>query len=606
MRINALTCERASCMTVAWLFTGAACSHPKLAVLLPAALCMLIFQVPTLMRGADGLADLLERGRPLPHSVQQDVSMPSAQRLPVPGEDALRRSAKNIREIFGADVRTARTPEAKSVLAAAFLRHAAETADATDRYLLLESARTFAEEGGDANTALDAIDQIAKAYEIDMFAAKQALLISLATKAPVTTLGTVIDTLFDLASAANDRGDVEAAEELAKAAASAARRSRDRDRQKVAADWLGELKGQKKLATQAKALVDRLSRDPTDREAAADLGRFRCFQESKWAEGLPLLAEGADASLAALAKAELNSSGTPSDLMSLADAWANHAETAKGVASTSAKDRARLHYTQALGSLTGLDRARVLKRLESLGPAGAGKRPKGLVLWLDASASGALRGTDGQVFDKNKAEPMPVAEWLDVAGGTALARTPPRVASAVATAQVFGRNPAVVFSERAWLESEVSASDQGTLIVVCKPFTVTNMRLIGCQSTKPGIRMSFRGTGAAGFEVARSETAYDGQGAPAGSIAKDTPLVLAATWPKPYMFRLNGKAFETGLAPAHSLDGGGTLIFGACNEKGFEPFAGAVGEIRIYDRVLSLQELTSLEGELAAKWQVGR
>jgi hypothetical protein len=570
-----------------------------------AATCMLAIAPPRLARGADGLGDLLQHAGDATEPAQERGSNPGARRLPVPPAEALRRSATKVNEIFGGDAKSATTPEAKSQLAATLLGHAAESTDATDRYVLLESARKFAVEGGDATTALKAIDQISDTYAIDGAATKQASLESLAAKAPVASLGRVIDMLLGLAATAADRGDVEAAEDLAQSAASAARRSKDRDRQKAVADRLAEVRQQKKLAAQAKPLVERLAQDPSDREAAADLGRFRCFQESKWAEGLPLLAKGADAALAALARAELNNSGSPSELVSLGDAWADHAENAKGAESSAAEDRARLHYTQALGSLTGLDRARVQKRLESLGPSGSGKRPKGLVLWLDASASGSLRGPEGQIFDRSKASPMPVAEWLDVGGGTGNAKKGARSGTPVAKPGVFGRSPGIVFAGGEWLVSDIGPNSQGTLAIVFKPAAVRNMRAIGCPAGKPGIRVNVRDGGSTGIEVARDDSAYDGQGAPAGKMRPEMPTVLLATWPKPFLARINGRTYESGQAAAHDPLGQ-ALIIGACHEGGFDPFAGAIAELRLYDRILPMQELIVLEGELTGKWQGSR
>src|SRR5262249_40445658 len=60
---------------------------------------------------------------------------------------------------------------------------------------------------------------------------------------------------------------------------------------------------------------------PADPAASLEVGRFRCFVQEAWEEGLPLLAQGSDAGLKAAAEKELQDPDTAAGCKQVADAW---------------------------------------------------------------------------------------------------------------------------------------------------------------------------------------------------------------------------------------------------------------------------------------------
>lgn len=529
-------------------------------------------------------------------------------RLPVPAKDATRAATVKVREIFAADAAKAKTPEAKSKLAKELLGHARETDAAVERYVLLEAARALAMEAGEVTTVMESLRMVADRFEIDLSAARISALEDLSTKATATSLGSVTDLLLESAGEQEQAADWSKAESLAEAALAAARRGKDRDRQKKSLERLAEIRERRKLLNRAKPLEERVAANPGDREAASDLGRFRCFVEADWDAGLPLLARGADSALAALAKAEAEVASNPSGRMALADNWWAYAASIKGPDAAAAEGRARLHYGMVLEGLSGLERARVVKRLESAasGSPSSAKRPSGLILWLDASVPGAVRGPDGQPIQVSKGmKEVPIAAWADMPTGrpTAVQKNPSF--APVFEPESFGNRPGIVFRGSQWLTTDVASPKQGTLAVVFRiDSTAVHTRVIGAVGESAGVRLQTRVGGKMGGEISAGGPIADEAWSPEGYLRDNMVVISILTWPSPFQINLNGKPMDATRPQQANPTGGKGLVVGAYSDKGGIAFHGAVGEVMLFDRVLSAQEIASLNGSLTSKWGV--
>jgi hypothetical protein len=532
-------------------------------------------------------------------------ALQSITRLPVPMAEMRRQSAAKVREIFGEDASKASSPEAKSKLSIELLGHAADTQDSTDRYVLLEAALRLASESGDVATTFRVVDAISARYAIDEDSAKQSALESMAAKAPLTALPQVIDALLLVSQEEASANEMHKAEELAQLAATAARRSKDRDRQKVVVDKLAQIRIHKRELIKLQPLIDRLALNPNDREAALELGKARCFTGDDWDAGLPLLAKGADAYLASLAKSDLSNPATPVARLALADEWWTYALAAKGSDAVGAESRARLHYGMALGGLVGLEKARVQKRLESSASNGKQqsslKRPKSLIIWFDASAG--VRGPGGATVEAKPNQGTPVWSWADVYGGRGIATQGEPKHQPVLKSNIFGKKPGIEFLGGQWLTTDIAASNEGTFALVCKPSSVdTYMRIIGCAEGAPGSRLSTRLKGEVWHEVVKQSHTCDFLEAPAGSLQANQPVILTSTWPSPWMLRANGKGVRKDKPPQYNSGNGGGVVIGAFGENGGDAFLGAIAEFRLYDRILPEDELGMVEAELRGKW----
>lgn len=526
----------------------------------------------------------------------------------VPPAAAVKESRAKVEDVFGKDLRAANTADAKAAVAEQILEHASETPEAADRYAMLVIAMETAVAAGDIGILMKVVDEIAANYDVSRAKVEAQCLKAFVTDAPVGALGDASEAICRFAEQCLAEGQVDAAKQWATLAINAARRAKDREQQKAAVDMLNEVRAREKAADAVKPLVDRLAADPNDQEAAEELGRIRCFKEGNWEAGLPLLARGADADLAAIAKLELEPAAAPAGRVKLGDAWWAFAEKQKGDEAVAAETRAREHYAIALNDLSGLEKVRIEKRLGEAAAvrAGAEKRPKSLVLWFDASAPGVIRGPTGQPFDRARAAQMPVGAWSDLGSGVTCS-VGPGSQPPVIDAKAFNGLPGVVFSGTQWLVGDFKTPRAGTVALVCRFEDIgTFMRVFGCKEDDPGIRVSNRTDGALWFELATDFAGGDVATAPPGSVKGGQQLVIMGTWPNPVGLRLGGRPFVAAKPGAADASRGTAVVLGAMTEKGTYPFNGVIAELRVYDEVLAPARLTALEAELNAKWSGSR
>lgn len=558
------------------------------------------------------LADLLDQADAVANqrptaTKQAPESAPEKEPLgkaAVPPAAAVKESRAKVEEVFGKDLRGAKTAATKSAVAVQIVNHAAETPDSADRYAMLAIAMETAVAAGDIETLMKVVTAIADNYSIPRARVEAQCLQAFVADAPVAALGDASEAICTFAKQCLAAGQVDVAKQWATLAINAARRAKDRDQQKAAVDMLNEVRAREKAADTVKSLVDRLAADPNDREAASELGRIRCFKEGNWESGLPLLARGGDADLALIAKLELVPDASAAARVKLGDAWWAYAEKQKGDDAVAAETRGREHYSIALTALSGLDKVRIEKRLgEAAAPrSGAEKRPKSLVLWFDASSPGALRGPTGQPFDRARAAQMPVGAWSDLGAGVTCS-VGPGAQPPLVDAMAFNGMPGVVFSGTQWLVGGFKTPRAGTVALVCRFEDMgTFMRVFGCLGDDPGIRVSNRTDGALWFELATGFKGGDVAIAPPGSIQGGQQLVITGTWPNPVGVRLNGRPFVAAKPGAADASRGNAMVLGAMTEKGTYPFRGVIAELRVYDEVLPAARLTAVEAELGVKW----
>jgi len=115
-------------------------------------------------------------------------------------------------------------------------------------------------------------------------------------------------------------------------------------------------------------LREKLAQAPTDQQTNLELGRLLCFTAQNWQEGLPHLAKGSDAPLAAVASAEMKAGDRPDGkvALGLADSWYDWSQNEKGSIRAAAENRALDHYLAASGQVAGLDGVRIAKRIAEL------------------------------------------------------------------------------------------------------------------------------------------------------------------------------------------------------------------------------------------------
>ena len=168
----------------------------------------------------------------------------------------------------------------------------------------------------------------------------------------------------------------------------------------------------------AEALL-RLNTKADDAAAAYVVGRYRCFVQGRWDEGLPLLAKGASYEMKAAATLDLAApKAGPAD-PKLAEAWWQAAEVAFDADKLGARFRARHWYARSLPALTGVAKLEAESRLAFT--SGGVDYRDGLVAEFTAKVPAILQGKKARLdqgIDFNagefKAEGTGVATDLSV------------------------------------------------------------------------------------------------------------------------------------------------------------------------------------------------
>lgn len=290
------------------------------------------------------------------------------QRLPVPQAEARARASDRIREIFQSDVEKANTVESKAAVAKKLMDFADDDASSAEKFALLQAAESLATKAGDAKIALAALARRSELFQIDATASKAEMLGELAKTVPQGSAGIVIDALLTAAAADLAADNVDGAKTKSQSAMTAARRSKDKRRQKEIADLMEAVRVRSKEIDKVRPWLDRLAGNKDDCEALDFVGKHYCFETERWDLGLPFLAKGTNQELAALAKADLSVGQDENARLAVGDAWCRYADQMKqSVESKACLRRAESHYQAVLPVLTGLKKAKATQALDMIG-----------------------------------------------------------------------------------------------------------------------------------------------------------------------------------------------------------------------------------------------
>lgn len=481
------------------------------------------------------------------------------------------------------------------------------TADEDDParvFVLLDAATKFAVDAGDLPLALQAVDQQAATFAVDLQDKRLDILKEIAKSGSPATATSVVEMLLSEADKFGNNGEFQAATALISIAQATARRVKDHAGQQAAATRLSALRESEKRAAKIAPLIERLKTNPEDREAASLLGKHRCFVEGNWVAGLPLLARGDDSSLARLACLDTAAESDTTSRLRAADAWWEIASDGNSAFADAADQRARFHYGHAIGGLQGLERARVEQRLRTPEKTPARRvRPKELLLWLDPSISSSIT----TVIGSGSPEARLVSRWSDVKGIYSFGQTSyekmPRLVS-----DPVSKRPAVAFSAGSFLQSAFKPNRTGTAVLVLRPSPAANANMVplGCKETGSGVQFRFYSDGRPSFRIVRNGPDYDLVDCTKVIAANPNPLILFGTWPDPFALLASQEvAKATRPATADPSSGHGTVL-GARSEEGTYPYDGLICELMIFSVVLPDAEITRLRGELTHKWSSRR
>lgn len=278
-----------------------------------------------------------------------------------------------INEIFGVEARQASKPEDKLALAQKMFQVASETSgDSAARFVLLDEARKMQAAAGDVDQALATISTLAEEFGNDLRELQLATLTAMSdVPLPVERRDQLAAAVLTLINQSVAEEEFAAAEEFAKLAVKASARTGDVNLRRAIVQRRADLTRLKDEFHAVEQARQKLALDASDPAANLIVGKFLCFAVADFEQGVPHLALCGKEPYAAAAHADQDAKQRdPLATLKAGDAWYALAESVR----TSDKElvpaalvRTHHWYELAVPQLTGLDKARVEKRLQEIG-----------------------------------------------------------------------------------------------------------------------------------------------------------------------------------------------------------------------------------------------
>jgi hypothetical protein len=292
----------------------------------------------------------------------------------VPNAASLRKATAQVDQQYREDVAKARDPEAKAALAKKILDAAKDEEKPDVKYTLLNKAMQSAITAGDAQAASDAVDQIEASWQLDAAKLRSETLVKTARLLRTTDdqssfvrlVSPVVDKMvadkkFDPAKSLND------------AALSAAQKAGDSAAVKDLTARGAEIVERRTAESRVAYATNVLKTRPNDPVANTAVGKYQCYIDDNWAEGLIKLQRGNDSALKGIADKELAQDATPEAKNAAADGWWDLARHESELARRHIQQHAATLYVAALPALTGTSRQKATQRVAEVTEAGTPK-----------------------------------------------------------------------------------------------------------------------------------------------------------------------------------------------------------------------------------------
>jgi len=248
-------------------------------------------------------------------------------KLPVPSDEEQKTTDAKMRTLF--DFAAAKSPAQQTALASKLFSVAdAPDVDPLQQYVLLDTAKDLARDGGDLAAAVRYIGKIDDVFEVDALQQEFNLIQKAAGE---YRLAPEVDSLVKASQVfiqkAVSAGRMDLANDVAgEVYKTAARRGVAVATRKAAFDQRNQMRD---VFTGWKAVqdaVEGLKSNPDDPSLNATAGRYYCFTQGDWQRGLACLAKSNDPTLQMAAKLEVENDGTAAQLAAAGDQWRQAAE----------------------------------------------------------------------------------------------------------------------------------------------------------------------------------------------------------------------------------------------------------------------------------------
>lgn len=292
---------------------------------------------------------------------------PQEAKRPEPAEAERKAALKSIQDIFK-DEYSRKSADDRRKLGRKLLEQAATTKDdAPSEYTLLQESRRLSAESGDVDTALRAVSELGRRFEIETLPLRAATLtaVSQAAKTPDDLSACALQYIA-LSDAASEALDLATAEKALTSAAALAKSAKNVALFSRVEAKVKRLSAHKSKLVAVKKAQEILAKDPEYAEANGLVGTFVSFTQEDWPRGLPFLAKGPKNGGRDAAELDLANPTDGPKQAELGDAWWSYAESAPEEHKKAIRRRASTWYERARAGLLGLAKAKVEKRLSEV------------------------------------------------------------------------------------------------------------------------------------------------------------------------------------------------------------------------------------------------
>ncbi|MGL4420052.1 MAG: hypothetical protein ACRCZF_05255, partial [Gemmataceae bacterium] len=250
--------------------------------------------------------------------------VPKVTRRPVPDEPTTLKADAEVRATYK-DEFAKKLPADKRRLAEKLLTESAQTADPAGKFAMLNAAISLAADAGDINQISRVAEQMQTEFEMDVAMKKVIAVETLArANANIITPKALAEGAVEMAEEMLAHDEYEAALRLLSVADNAFLRANLAPSARELEARIPLIKKQREAFEPIRQAAQKLKTTPDDPAASTLVGRYRCFVQRRWEEGLKLLVVGNDAVLKKLAEQDVNIDTDLTDLKR-GDAWAEYA-----------------------------------------------------------------------------------------------------------------------------------------------------------------------------------------------------------------------------------------------------------------------------------------
>jgi hypothetical protein len=288
---------------------------------------------------------------------------PAVAKLPVPDAQAEAKAEAALKDVYKAEFSKNR-PEDKLALATMLLQPGREDRNnPADWFVLLRVARDLAVQVGKPRLAVEAINELDRWFVINALDMKIKALADSSKSGNEVSVAASYRVGLNLIQQAYDAENIDAARGVIEIVDSAVKEIKSPDLDRLVQNQRFEIDGYAKEFQAVTLARSKLATSPDDPAANLTVGRYLCFFQGDWSNGLPMLARGSDAALKTLATKDLAQPNTVKEQLEIADGWWNWGAVQKDREQRLITKQAKSWYAKAGPASAGQDRANIINRI---------------------------------------------------------------------------------------------------------------------------------------------------------------------------------------------------------------------------------------------------